>query len=106
MSQDVAVNPADLRASASAADAIAEEMKEPNDRAVAETAAAARTMSGWPLAAALDQLATGWKSALQGMHDRVTAGAGNLRSCADGHEWNDDLVADNFENFDDHYDAG
>ncbi|MFJ6212622.1 hypothetical protein ACIQGZ_04710 [Streptomyces sp. NPDC092296] len=103
MSQGIDVDPAELRASAHAADAIAQDMAAPDDKAVRETAAAAQAMTGWTIGPALDQVATGWKPALQGMHDRVTTGAANLRACADGHEWNEDLGTRNFEHIDDGY---
>ncbi|WP_377269732.1 type VII secretion target [Peterkaempfera sp. SMS 1(5)a] len=101
MSQDIDVTPAELRASAHAADGIAQDMKEPDDQAVRETDTAAGSMAGWSLAPVLQSLATGWQQALQGLHDRTAAGADNLRSCADGHEWNDDLASQNFEHFQD-----
>ncbi|MCD0483944.1 ESX-1 secretion-associated protein [Streptacidiphilus sp. ASG 303] len=101
MTRDIEVTPAELRASAHAADGIAQDMKEPTGRAVRETTAAAESLTGWDLAAALRTVAETWGPALQGLHDRTAAGAANLRSSADGHEWNDDLVGRNFEHFQD-----
>jgi hypothetical protein len=97
MSGNLKVSPAELRASAHAADAIAQDMKAPNDKAVAETASAADSMTGWTLGAALREISDSWKPALQGLHDRTAAGAANLRKSADGHEWNEDLVSQDFE---------
>ena len=97
MAEDLKVDPAELRASAHAADSVAQDMKDPDDKAVKETRAAADAMSGWSIAGALQEIAGSWGPALRGLHDRATAGASNLRRSADGHEWNENLVSQDFE---------
>lgn len=97
----VAVAPAELRASAQAADAVAEELKPPMGRAVTQSSAAARAMDGWTVGSAIDDIARSWERALDGLHTRVRAGAANLRKSADGHEWNERLVTSDLEGMDD-----
>ncbi|WP_052424720.1 WXG100 family type VII secretion target [Streptomyces fulvoviolaceus] len=97
MSQRTDVDPAELRASAGACDDIARTMKGPADKAVREAGTAGGSLSGWSVGPALTEIATSWKPALDGLHARVQAGGDNLRSSADGHEWNDDRVSQDFE---------
>ncbi|MFD8565967.1 type VII secretion target [Streptomyces sp. NPDC059639] len=98
MSQETHVDPAELRASAKAADAIAEDLKAPADKAVREADTAGGSLSGWSFGSALQELSASWKPALDGLQARARAGATNLRSSADGHEWNDERTGKNFEN--------
>ncbi|MER5752748.1 type VII secretion target [Streptomyces sp. NPDC002088] len=100
MSQRTDVDPAELRASAGACDDIARTMKSPADKAVKEAGTAGSSLTGWSVGPALTQLATSWKPALDGLHARIEAGGDNLRSSADGHEWNDERVSQDFENTD------
>ncbi|PLW65708.1 hypothetical protein GQS52_02790 [Streptomyces sp. SCUT-3] len=100
MSKNMKVDPAELRASASAADTIAEDMGSPSDKAVKDADAAGGALSGWSVAGALQEIASSWRPALKGLEERTRAGAANLRRSADGHEWNDDLVSQDFEKFD------
>ncbi|MFI8233121.1 hypothetical protein ACIGDI_30260 [Streptomyces sp. NPDC085900] len=97
MSQGTNVDPAELRASAGACDGIADTMKPPADKAVKEADTAGGSLTGWSMGPALTELATSWKPALDGLHARVEAGGANLRSSADGHEWNDERVSQDFE---------
>ncbi|MFD8304743.1 hypothetical protein ACFV29_20705 [Streptomyces sp. NPDC059690] len=97
MSQGTNVDPAELRASAGACDGIARSMKPPADKAVKEADTAGGSLTGWSMGPALTELATSWKPALDGLHARIEAGAANLRSSADGHEWNDERVSQDFE---------
>ncbi|WP_327355838.1 type VII secretion target [Streptomyces sp. NBC_01304] len=98
MSSGPKVDPAELRSSAGACDEIAKTMKEPSDKAVKEADTAGSSLTGWSLGPALTTISTSWKPALQGLHDRAKAGAANLRSSADGHEWNDKRTSQDFEN--------
>ncbi|MYW69538.1 hypothetical protein GTY65_36550 [Streptomyces sp. SID8379] len=98
MSKETHVDPVELRASAKAADAIAEDLKGPADKAVKEADTAGSSLSGWSFGSALTSIATSWKPALDGLHARTKAGAANLRSSADGHEWNDERTGKDFEN--------
>ncbi|MEU2361790.1 type VII secretion target [Streptomyces noursei] len=91
------VDPAELRSAAHAEDAIADDMKGQNSKALSDNQAAAESLEGWPIAAALHSIGETWRPSLDGMHERAKAGAANLRASADGHEWNDDLVSRDFE---------
>ncbi|MFI1732732.1 WXG100 family type VII secretion target [Streptomyces acidicola] len=97
MSQSTRVDPTELRASAGACDGIARTMKDPADKAVKEAKAAGSSLTGWSIGPALTEIATSWKPALDGLHARLQAGGDNLRSSADGHEWNEDRVSREFE---------
>jgi len=97
VSQRTDVDPAELRASAGACDGIARTMKGPADKAVKEAGTAGGSLTGWSMGSALTELATSWKPALDGLHARIQAGGDNLRSSADGHEWNDERVSQDFE---------
>ncbi|MFE9441502.1 hypothetical protein ACFYO2_21385 [Streptomyces sp. NPDC006602] len=97
MSQRTDVDPAELRASAAACDDIARTMKGPADKAVKEAGTAGGSLTGWSMGPALTEIATSWKPALDGLHARIQAGGDNLRSSADGHEWNDERVSQDFE---------
>lgn len=100
MAGNLTVSPNELRGSAGAADGIADDMKEPSDKAVKDAATAGSTMTGWSIGPALQEISSSWGKALKGLHDRTKAGATNLRKSADGHEWNDDLVSQDFEKLD------
>ncbi len=41
-----------------------------------------------------------WKPALDGLRERLLWGSGNLADTADKHEWNEDMVNQDFEDFD------
>ncbi|MFF4525577.1 WXG100 family type VII secretion target [Streptomyces bluensis] len=97
MSQSIRVDPAELRASAGACDGIARTMKDPADKAVKEARTAGGSLTGWSIGPALTEIATSWKPALDGLHARLQAGGDNLRSSADGHEWNEERVSRDFE---------
>jgi hypothetical protein len=97
VSQSTNVDPAELRASAGACDGIAGSMKGPADKAVKEAGAAGGSLTGWSMGPALTEIATSWKPALDGLHARIQAGGDNLRSSANGHEWNDQRVSQDFE---------
>ncbi|WP_353945074.1 type VII secretion target [Streptomyces sp. HUAS MG91] len=98
MSEETHVDPAELRAAAKAADAIADDLRDPADRAVKEADTAGGSLSGWAFGSALQEISTSWKPALDGLRARAQAGAANLRSSADGHEWNDERTGKDFEN--------
>ena len=91
------VRPEQLRASAQAADAIAEDLVRPIEKAVTTSTSAGSTLSGWSIAGELGEMAASWKGALSGLHRRLEAGADNLRRSAQQHEWNDKLVSTKFE---------
>jgi hypothetical protein len=97
VSQTTDVDPAELRASAGACDSIASAMKSPADKAVKEAGTAGTSLTGWSFGTALTEIGTSWKPALDGLHARIQAGGDNLRSSADGHEWNDERTSRDFE---------
>ncbi|MFG2740422.1 WXG100 family type VII secretion target [Streptomyces chartreusis] len=97
MSQSTDVDPAELRASAGACDGISETMKGPADKAIRESGTAGNSLTGWSIGPALTEIATSWKPALDGLHSRLQAGGDNLRSSADGQEWNDQRTSQDFE---------
>ncbi|WP_306323365.1 MULTISPECIES: type VII secretion target [unclassified Streptomyces] len=98
MSKETHVDPAELRASAAVADALAEDLAGPAGKAVKEAATAGSSLAGWSFGAALSDVSSSWKPALDGLHARMKAGAANLRSSAQGHEWNDQRTSKDFEN--------
>ncbi|MFF7164328.1 hypothetical protein ACFZBP_23730 [Streptomyces sp. NPDC008086] len=97
MSKSTKADPSELRASAGACDDIARTMKGPADKAIKEAGTAGSSLRGWSMGSALTEIATSWKPALDGLHARVQAGGDNLRSSANGHEWNDQRVSQDFE---------
>ncbi|MEU9121172.1 type VII secretion target [Streptomyces sp. NPDC048506] len=100
MSSNMSVQPGELRASAHTQSSIADDLKKPCDKAIADTGAAGDSANGWPVASALHMISETWQPALDGLHKRLLQGAGNLRDTADNHEWNDDMVDQDFEDFD------
>ncbi|MFD7918139.1 WXG100 family type VII secretion target [Streptomyces sp. NPDC059740] len=97
MSRGTQVDPAELRASARACDGIADDLKGPCDKAVKGADTAGDSLNGWSVGPALRELSASWKPALEGLHARLEAGGDNLRSSADGHEWNDQRTSQDFE---------
>ncbi|MBT2413096.1 hypothetical protein J7I94_21460 [Streptomyces sp. ISL-12] len=97
MPRTIDVVPAELRASGGACDSIARDLKSPADKAVKEAGTAGGSLTGWSVGAALTEIANSWKPALDGLHARIQAGGDNLRSSADGHEWNDERTSRDFE---------
>lgn len=97
MSSKTSVDPGELRAAAHAEDSISEDMTDKNRKAISTTKDAGASLSGWSLSQALLTVADTWEPSLDGMRRRAAAGASNLRTCADGHEWNDAAASKNFE---------
>jgi hypothetical protein len=95
---DLNVKPGELRASAHMADTVnSASLRERIYQAVTGTDTAAASLRGWGISAELDELSSTWKPALTGLQERISAGAHALRGCADTHEWNDSLLARDFE---------
>ncbi|MDT0460153.1 hypothetical protein RM550_31290 [Streptomyces sp. DSM 41527] len=97
MSAKTSVDPGELRAAAHAEDSIAQDMTDKNHKAISATKDAAASLKGWSLSQALEATADSWKPSLDGMRSRAETGASNLRTCADGHDWNDTAVSKDFE---------
>lgn len=97
MSSKTSVKPEELRAAAHAEDSISDDMTDPNAKAISTAKDAAASLKGWSLSQALQTVADSWKPSLDGMRGRAKTGAGNLRTCAEGHEWNDDATSKDFE---------
>ncbi|MFI7098175.1 hypothetical protein ACIBK8_02250 [Streptomyces sp. NPDC050161] len=100
MSSKTSVDPGELRAAAHAEDAISDDMTDKNRKALSSTKDAAASLKGWSLAQALLATADSWQPSLNGMHKRAKTGATNLRTCAEGHDWNDTATSADFENTD------
>ncbi|MFB6436797.1 hypothetical protein ACFCVY_08435 [Streptomyces sp. NPDC056411] len=97
MSSKTSVDPGDLRAAAHAEDAISDDMTGKNRKAISATKDAGASLKGWSLSQALLTVADTWEPSLDGMRRRAATGASNLRTCADGHEWNDAAASKDFE---------
>ncbi|GAA3160711.1 MULTISPECIES: type VII secretion target [Streptomyces] len=100
MSGKLTVAPEELRASAHAQDAIADDLKKPCGKAVSDSAAAGDSLHGWSVASSLHMISETWQPALDGLQKRLKTGAGNLRDTAENHEWNEQWVDQDFEDFD------
>ncbi|WP_336052069.1 hypothetical protein [Streptomyces sp. CA2R101] len=97
MSSTTSVDPGELRAAAHAEDSISDDMTDRNRKAISATKDAAASLRGWSLSQALQATADSWKPSLDGMRSRAETGAANLRTCADGHDWNDSATSKDFE---------
>ncbi|MEU6330871.1 hypothetical protein ABZ851_26895 [Streptomyces sp. NPDC047049] len=97
MSSTTSVDPGELRAAAHAEDSISDDMTDKNRKAISATKDAAASLRGWSLSQALQATADSWKPSLDGMRSRAETGAKNLRTCADGHDWNDSATSEDFE---------
>ncbi|MFD8324934.1 MULTISPECIES: hypothetical protein [Streptomyces] len=97
MSAKTSVDPGELRAAAHAEDSIAQDMTDENRKTISATKDAAASLKGWSLSQALEATAGSWKPSLDGMRSRAETGASNLRTCADGHDWNDTAASKDFE---------
>ncbi|MFM9368252.1 hypothetical protein [Streptomyces sp. Da 82-17] len=97
MSKGPRVDSAVLRSSAHDCDGIADEMKKPSATATEESSTAASSLAGWSVGQALQTIATSWEPALEGLRRRTQAGAENLRASADGHDWNEKRIEQDFE---------
>ncbi|MDI3407871.1 hypothetical protein [Streptomyces cavernicola] len=75
-------------------------MKGPIDKAVADTKAAAESLEGWDFGAELKQIEESWETGLNGLYHRMDTGSFNLHETARTHDWNEELVAGDFEAFD------
>ncbi|GAB7031271.1 hypothetical protein JCM4914_27320 [Streptomyces platensis subsp. malvinus] len=96
----MSVQPGELRASAHAQSGIADDTKKTCEKAITDTSEAADAAKGWSVASALHMISKTWHPALDGLHKRLLQGAANLRDTADNHEWNEDMVDQDFEDFD------
>ncbi|GAA1355521.1 hypothetical protein [Streptomyces beijiangensis] len=95
------VEPAELRASAGAADAIGSALRAPVEAGERDIAAAATGLNGWAISGQLEATGSIWGAALHDLRKKVGGEGGDseaerLRRTADGHEFNEDLTAQSF----------
>ncbi|MDI3422142.1 hypothetical protein [Streptomyces luteolus] len=100
MAGKLRASPSDLHAAGSAQHSVAEEIKGPIDKAVADTKAAAGSLEGWAVGAELKEIEESWETGLSGLYHRMDTGSFNLHETAKTHKWNEELVAGDFEAFD------
>ncbi|RAJ44641.1 hypothetical protein K353_01217 [Kitasatospora sp. SolWspMP-SS2h] len=93
MSEQISVDPAELRASAAASRSIGEELRQPVAAATGASRTTGGELAGWSVGAELQRLAKGWTTPLGGLAERLAATAAALEASARGHEWNDDRIA-------------
>ncbi|MFB7949909.1 hypothetical protein ACFC6L_33955 [Kitasatospora phosalacinea] len=94
MSEQISVDPAELRASAAAARSIGEELQQPGAAAIAASRSTSGELAGWSIGGELQSLAQGWDPVLGKLTERLATTASALEASAQGHEWNDDQIAD------------
>nr|WP_179419620.1 type VII secretion target [Streptomyces sp. TLI_235] len=97
MSEQISVDPSELRASAATARAIAGEFQPSTAKTTAASRASAGELAGWSIGPALGSLADQWAPALDKTAERLTSTATNLESTAQGHEWNDQQIAETWQ---------
>ncbi|MCX5213060.1 hypothetical protein OG689_27955 [Kitasatospora sp. NBC_00240] len=90
---DIKVDPAALRASAGLARAIGEELAMPFESVIRTGSAAAALLAGWSVADELGEMSKGWAPTFTKIRERIKNTATNLDATADGHEWNDQAIA-------------
>ncbi|WP_158715317.1 hypothetical protein [Kitasatospora phosalacinea] len=94
MSEQISVDPAELRASAAAARSLGEELQQPSTAAIASSRSTSSELAGWSIGGELQSLADGWDPTLGKVTERLATTASALEASAQGHEWNDDQIAD------------
>jgi hypothetical protein len=94
VSETFNVNVDELRASASFARSIGNELGGPIGTALKDNAGAEAQLAGWSIGPALERIGTDWAPALAALHARLTDTAANLEATAQGHEWTDHSIAD------------
>ncbi|MEV6595184.1 hypothetical protein [Streptomyces acidicola] len=100
MADNIRVKPSDLNAAGSAQSAVAQSIRGPIDRSIADAKDAAESLKGWAVGAGLQEIAESWELGLNGLYNRLDWGSYNLHSTAETHEWNEQTVAGDFERFD------
>ncbi|MFC8719418.1 hypothetical protein [Kitasatospora sp. NPDC057198] len=94
MSEQISVDPAELRASAAAARSIGEELRQPAAAATDSSRSTAGELAGWSVGKELQSLAEGWAPTLGRLSERLDTTASALEAGAQGHEWNNDAIAE------------
>ncbi|MFI1524578.1 hypothetical protein [Kitasatospora cineracea] len=94
MSEQISVDPAELRASAAAARSIGEELRQPSMAAIASGRSTSSELAGWSIGGELQSLADGWDPVLGRLSERLATTASALEASAQGHEWNDGRIAE------------
>ncbi|GAA2673947.1 hypothetical protein [Streptomyces lunalinharesii] len=98
----ISVTPEELRAAASAADAISQDLQQPVATARRDIEAAGTALKSWPIGPDMERVAHDWGMALDELSKRIGGGdpksaASRLRRTADGHEYNEELTAQSFQ---------
>lgn len=98
----ISVTPEELRAAASAADAISQDLQSPIATAKRDIEAAGTAMKSWHIGPDMERVAHDWGMALDELSKRIGGGgpksaASRLRRTADGHEYNEDVTAQSFQ---------
>nr|BFD96270.1 hypothetical protein KitaXyl93_76300 [Kitasatospora sp. Xyl93] len=88
------VDPGEIRMSAGAARAIGEDFAKPSQAAVTASQTAASQLTGWAVAARLNQVAGSWAPVLAGVSDRLTKTADNLTATAQAYANNENANAE------------
>ncbi|GLW75132.1 hypothetical protein Kpho02_74290 [Kitasatospora phosalacinea] len=94
MSEQISVDPAELRASAAAARSIGEELQQPSAAAIASSRSTGSELAGWSIGGELQSLAQGWDPVFGKLTERLVTTACALEASAQGHEWNDGQIAE------------
>ncbi|MER6089443.1 hypothetical protein [Streptomyces bluensis] len=93
MADNMQVKTDELRASARAADILADDNDTEISAALKGTRTAADSLSGWSLGAQLTATAADWESGLKGLQSRIRKSAQNLRTTANSTDSTESHVA-------------
>ncbi|MFE1177020.1 hypothetical protein [Streptomyces sp. NPDC058773] len=93
MADTLRISPDELRASARAADHLADDNDSEISGALKQTRTAADALSAWSLGGRLTATAADWESGLKGLQSRIRASARDLRSTADSTDSTESHVA-------------
>ncbi len=89
----IAIQPADLRASAGIARALSEDLDKPVQAALTTSTTVSTQLTGWSISGGLGQLGTGWAKPLGDLRQRLVDTATNLNANASAHEHSDQAIA-------------
>jgi hypothetical protein len=92
VSEGINVDVNELRASAAAVRAIAEDLQQPMTTAVQSCSTAAGQLAGWEVGTSLQLLSTQWSPVLAGVRAKLEDTATELDGTAQGHEWTDHAI--------------
>ncbi|MBD0670116.1 hypothetical protein [Streptomyces sp. CBMA156] len=93
MSDRIAIQTADLWASAGIAKTLSDELDKPVQAALNTSTTVSTQLTGWSISGGLGQLGTGWAKPLGDLRQRLADTATNLNANASAHEHRDQAVA-------------